>query len=441
MMRLKDNKELSSIFSSSLSLVFIRVGGLVSGFLLMLLLARTMSAEELGRVITGISIVMLLSVFSTLNYDAGGLRYLSAYLAKGKSSLVASYIKYGDTLTWIAGGSIVTIAVAYWAIAKYASVPVLPNYILYAFISVLIFGRMRLFSGYMHASGKVVIAQLPRSFIRQLLFLLATGALVLAGIELNADLVMQMFFLTLCVVAIFQIYLFRPYLKALTNETVVESDKKRDWRLIGFYTLTPVLFLEFSVDVIILISALVLSKADVAVLAVVLRIAGFLQFGVTAVNMAVGPKIAAAIHNDERHTVDHLLRISGALKLVLVVIGMIFFYFFGGHILSVFGDEYSQGSGSLLLFACIPLVISLFGPGVLFVTVLDMQKYLNPVFISSLVVLFILITFLGSRLGIQGIAFAVLIVWTIWNLTLYYLTKQKHGYDISVANLLTAQKH
>ncbi|MEE9493925.1 MAG: hypothetical protein V3W04_11170 [Gammaproteobacteria bacterium] len=427
--------ELTKLFSSSIMLVIIRVGGLVCGFLLMLLLARSMETEAVGQIITGMSVVMLLSILATLNFDAGGLRFLSEYVVREDEKKAASYMLFGFKILFTVGGLITLLSLIVYFLPVNHEKQILPPYIFYALLSIMVFGWMRLSSSYMHAKGHVIVAQIPRSFLRQAVLLSVVAALVYVKYPLDSELVMRLFYLTLIIVAIYQYTLFRSDISVAGKIIVPDNSDSKQWLEMGFYTLTPVLFLEFSIDMIILLSTTVISQADIAVMAVVMRVAGFLQFGVTAINMAVGPKIASALHKDEHDTVNHLLKISGLLKLLLVFIGLLAFYLLGEWLLSVFGEQYAAGFSALMVFACLPLVITIFGPGVLFLTVLDLKKYLNPVFIISLLLLTLSIVFIGTRQGIVGVAISTVFVWFGWNCALYLVIKKKSGYDISIFGL------
>ena len=72
--------------------------------------------------------------------------------------------------------------------------------------------------------------------------------------------------------------------------------------------------------------------------------------------------------------------------------------------------------------------MAVFGPVVLFVTLLGLQREANRVFQISIAVLCISILVLGTAFGINGVAVAVVIVWAYWHRQLYVTIRDNTPY-------------
>ncbi len=424
------SKQLRNLINNSFILVAIRVAGLVFGFLVMLLLARNMPVEEMGAVTIGISLAMILSVILSLNYESGGLKYLSKYLAYDKTKYVASYIKLGNWLIYsiaIFSGFIICCIL----LLKYFNLQFTPNYVIYSLVGGAIFAWIRVESSYVYSKDHLFLALTPKSLIRHFVFLITVVLLLVLNINLTSSNVMMFFVVSLFFSGLLQwIYRKNIYLQYASVHDDYIVPKKQIFAFC-LATILSVLFLELSNDLIIIIASTMISEAEIAILGITLRISGFFLFVVASVNIAINPKLSEAIHTNDIDKVHLLLDMGTLLKLVFAVCGIIFVGYFGSSILSVFGDDYISGTTTLIVFTTSLLVYAVMGPGLLFISLLGLQRILNPVFLSALVLLYGLSYILNQYFGLLGIAYAALIVLIYWNSVLTILVFRKKQYNIS----------
>ncbi len=394
-----------------------------------------MSPENVGQITTGISLTMVLSLFIVLNYDSGTLKFLSKYLTQNKPSLIRSYIKLGNIILAISALVICSLLVLLLILRTKGTI-IMPDYIMISIFGSLLFALIRIESGYVYAKGHLFLAQIPKSFLRHFIFFITILLILFLGYQLSTELVLFSFLVGLSVSALIQ----RVYrLKIYPENTVVNSNNGVDSKeIIKFclISLLPILFLELWSDLVILIASLMVPKSDIAVLAITMRIIGIFIFTVLSVNMAVNPKLSENIHRNNTVDMYHTLDMATVLKVILAIAGVIAVYLFGPLILSVFGEEYSRESSILTIFSLSLFVYATMGPGLLFISLLELQKYLNPVFVSALLLLCISSFFLSKWFGLTGIAVSSLLVLIYWNLALTLIVYRKKQIDISLFGTL-----
>jgi O-antigen/teichoic acid export membrane protein len=292
------------------------------------------------------------------------------------------------------------------------------------------FAWLRVEAANVAAAGAVVRASLPVTLLRPALMLISVMlAYQIIGSISNVH-VLVLYGASLLMVVMLSHVLFRSTvapLRASASE-VLPADH-RSWRQVGLDLLIPTLFLELSVDIIVIIAALVLPPADIAALGIVLRIQGMILFGVTSINMIVSPRIAAAHSREDRQTVNQLLFMSTHLKLWPALAAFIIMALLGRWVLGFFGPEYQVHLLPLLILCSTPILMALIGPVVLFVTVLGLEKQARRVFQTSIALLLILVTGLGKLYGLAGVAGAVVIVWCVWQGALHMIVRRNAGYS------------
>ena len=422
----------SAIAQDSALLVLTRVLGMLSGLVLMIMLARMLAPTEFGAVAVAFSIALIGGLLTTLNIGAGALRFMTGYAVRGDKASAAAYLKCGDTLV-IRSALFIWIALALAIVADHTWdwFPSLPLHLAAGAAAAPLFGWLRVRAANVTASGSVVRAFVPNAVIRPLLMLsMVSGAYAFYG-NLDGTTVLASYLLAALVVCIIQYPLFRKHLPLASIAPItVERQVRRQWVRVGIDLLIPTLFLDLSVDTIIIISSLALGSEQTAILAIVLRIQAIILFGVTSINMVVGPRIAKAHNSGERQLVNHLLRVSAHLKLWPSVLILGFLAFFGESVLAIFGSEYESEILPLVILSVRPIVMAVFGPVVLFVTILGLQREANRIFLLAIVLLVLLILIFGYFFDVAGVAFAVVIVWVLWHFLLYLLIREHSDYRI-----------
>ena len=419
-----------SIARGSFVLVLARVIGMLFGLVLMIFLARSLPPAQLGIVTLCFSTALIGGLLLSGNIGAGAVRFVNAYANTDKAGLAGAYIKFGHRF-------VLRSAVTIWFLlciallgARFGWLPPLPLAIAAGLLVAPLFSWLRVEGANVAATGEVVRAALPGTLLRPALMMSAVLLLFRTNQSVGAEAVLVLYGVTLGVVLLLQWPFFRPVLQPLQlTSTAAPADVRRSWRSVGLDLLIPTLFLELSVDIIVLAAATVLPPAQIAALGIVLRIQAMILFGVTSINMVVSPRIAQAHSAGDRATVNHLLLISSHMKLWPALLAWIVMWQFGQPILGIFGQEYQAYLVPLLIVSVTPILMALIGPIVLFVTVLGIERRARQVFQTAIVLLLGLIMLLGKFFALTGVAIAMVIVWLYWQLALHVAIRRESGYS------------
>jgi len=430
--KLRVSPELFTLIRSSGGLLLFRVVGMLCGLTFTILLARTMDQTAVGQVTAGFSLAMLLAMVTTLNIGAGELRFLVAYLAEKDIRRAAGFVSTGRRIALFTSLLILLPVAGVFAAHRLGYPTVAPSHLLLSLIAAVILGWLRLNSSLVHAHGHVLLARIPESLLRPAFMLISLAIGLAMGSHFDSTDIMVLFVTNLALVGLIQKITTQNIMSPLYNESMPDYSHIRDWVKVGIQVMIPLLFLQYSLDTIVVLSARVLSPAEVAILGIILRISGFILFAVSAVDMAVGPRLAHEIHTGNNIAANRLLALSGHLKFWPVLIGCGLLAFFGEWVLGIFGEKYQSGVDALRMLTAIPLILAFFGPTTLLVNILKLQAQSLIVFLISIVILALMLVYLGSLYRIEGVVLSMLVTWFFWNIVLYLIIRVKTGYEASM---------
>ena len=423
------------LVGSASALVAVRVAGMACGLLTMALLTRVLAPAAYGQVVFAQSLALIGALVCSLNLGATAIRFVPTYREAGDQQRLGSYLALARRSSlglWM----LCWLALALWLSvrADSADVATIPAW-WFGLAAAPVLARIRLESAFVHALGRSVLASVPALLLRPVVLLALLGLSLLFSTSTGVSMVMILILGAAVLTLLLQRSLYRNV--PLLCQPMVPGQQIRDtatpdtrhWFAKAGELLLPVLFLEFAIDTIVILSALVLHSAHVAALGVILRIQACILFGVSSINMAAAPMLASAQAAGDCRRRDRLLRLSAHLKLWPSALMLLSVAFIGEQVLSVFGTHYAQYHGTLLVLCVVPLVLSVFGPTVLFLTVLDVRARGHRIFALAFLALLILVPALGSVAGIDGVALAVLMVWLGWNLALHRLIRITGGFS------------
>lgn len=430
--------DLKSIVGVSSTIITVRVAGILLALVWMILVTRNIEANHVGQMIIGMSISNLLAIFASLNMGAVAIKFIPSYITKNKIRHIKGYIKSGNYFVIIFATIITIFALCIYSLQLYISVEIIPKYILLSLLSAPLLGWIQLHASYIHAHERVLLSVIPAYFLQPITMLLLIWIGIVLELISNAEQLMLAYLFALLIIFFVQEAFFR---NTLNQKTAIRADytEKASWLIQALQLIVPFLFIQNAAQMIIVFSTGALTKEEIAVLGVILRIMTLLLFSVGAITMASSHRLSKEVHKKNSSAVAHTLTISGFIKLILSVLGCFFVFAFGDYILAFFGQQYTVGYTALLILSFVPIVTAVFGPVVLFVTLLNFHFYSLVVFLISIILLAILIVVLGGSYGVEGVAYAVFVTWMFWNICLYGVIRIKGGYDLTIFNFLSRQ--
>lgn len=419
--------EPARLLGRTASLVAARICGSVLTLAYTLLLARMMAPDDLGLVMSAMSVAFLASVVASLNVESGSIRFLVRYLADGDRPLAAGFVAVGRRIvlastvlllplwagTWLVGGD--GTAATVYAVA-FATAPAL--------------AVTRLYSRHAGALDAVLRGALPRMLVRPALFTGVLGAGYLLGADAGPLGAMLLYLLAAVLVLGLQARLLRRCLAFAAGPA--DTGPWRLWVRTGVM-LAPMLVMNEYMNYVVLGAAgLGLPAAGVAQLAIALSLQNILGFSVTAVDMAFGPRIAGALAADDRARCRSLLGTAALAKCVAVVGGGGAILALREPVLGLFGSHYAEAASGFLILATMPLVAAVLGPAALVLNILGRRRELLAGCALGIVALGIGTPLGGHLGGLDGAAAGAALGFLAYQAVLYLLCRRATGVDPSL---------
>ena len=339
----------------------LNVGGAGLSFVIQLLLARGLGAEQFGLYVLVMSWVFFLVLVSRLGLDALLLRFAAAYRTVGEFGYLRGLIK------WVCG--VVLGVSSLCAAALLAGVGVLvgstaaalPCFVVGAALVPLL-AILHTNKSILLALGHPVLALVPDQIVRpSLLIVTVVVAGYALGIRLSAAFVMALATgSTLLALAIGIGWLFARL--PIQARTFRGQYRVSEW--LGVSLSLGVVTVAESVaarsDVMIL--GFYRAGGDVGVYGAALAVASVLEFLVGAVTFVLAPRFAQPHAHDQPAQVQRLLTRSVVVLLAATVPVAAAIVLFGGDILAIFGKDFTGGHGVLQLIVASQLVVPFTGP-------------------------------------------------------------------------------
>ncbi len=428
-----DTGEGRRLYLGVAGVVVSRVGGVFAALVLNLLMAHLMGPEEMGLALMAMSAASVGAVIAAGGLEAGAVRFLPAYLGIGREAAARAYLRLTGHGVWLIGGVVALLA---WSAMSVLPAS-LPDTFMLAVCGAIFLGVVRVQASHCLGFGRPVAANLPVQFLRPGFLMIAVGVAGLIAPPLTTERVMALFVLTLVMVVLVQGGLARSAARSLPRGPS-DWSPAREWVAVGFQLGLAGLFIGFGRDIAILCAGTVLPPEDVARLGVALRIAGFVKFGMIAVNQAFMPKLSAAMARGDRVAVDHVIALSNHLKLWPMVVAVIAIHVFRQPIMAVFGPDFVAAAPALSVLLLEPVAAAVLGPGS---NVISFGRRKHLVLLVAVVASAVLaggVVVGGYAGGLLGVAWGVVAAWMFWSAVFAILARAELGRGVTVVGTLLA---
>jgi len=398
--------------SSLLSLA--RMAGALAGFILQVVLARTLHATALGVFYSVTSLAAVVGLIAAHGYPTIAPRFMSRYREQGKPGLIAAFVvrarKDATVYAAIITVAVLAIAALWPSLSLEARLATAA-----AALSIPANAALRLNGSLAVAIRRFALAYLPDTCIRP--FVLLGGVLILigAGVTLTAANVTLLLTLVFSGLALTQYLLLRKDIPKVDGVAkAVPPRLVSIWRREAKPLILVALFTFFFADVDILIVTPLLPSADTAIVGLCLKLALLVGFAVQVAHQVVVPDLADAHARKEHGAIRDVVLRALAFPLAVTVAALVIVGLWGETLLSLFGPEFTGAKIPLLILLACQLARALFGPNVPLLTVIGAQRQNAALAVAALVVLAISNVVLAPAYGVLGAALAVAIATLFW---------------------------
>lgn len=407
---------MKQLLIKTLILILGRVGGVAANFAFFFLLAKYLNPSQVGIIALVISTALLTSTATTFNMESASLRYFAHAKNSGDIDKAASFAKFSKTF-WIIASPIVC--------GLYYLLSPNENYYIVGTLLIPAYAYLRMKSRQSTSIGHPIQGGFPNLLYRPIILLLLFMAIVYSGIGFDEVTILTLA-LVACIMAILiQSVLIKKPLEFLKNSTEISYAESGLWIRSGLMMSGVFIVTELFPDLTTALASPVASKADIAILIIAIKLVSVSSFAIASIDMAIQPKISVFVANNDIENRNKYLLATLLFKLPSSILFILFLYFFGEIILSVFGEEYTKGYEIVLVLSLMPFISAILGPNV---SILNLYGEHASIMISAFIALFvasIAIPTLGYLFGIFGVAIGAVLFHGSWEAAAFFFVKTK----------------
>lgn len=408
----------STLVRESTATFALRLAGAAFGFLSSLLFARYLGVAGYGELSVILAATALLATTASLGLPSLAVRLIATYHTGGDWPRLRGFIQFAHRWT-LAAALVLTAGFVAWALVPGRGSAWTAYLVAAPMILLAALNQQR--ASILRGLNHVVAANLPEHVLRPsvVLVMLLTLPLV-TGIDVQTAVAIQLAAVATSLV-IGAGMLARRVPAELRHSPVVSEGRRwyREMQPFFLITLLQAVNLHFTLIYVASLS----SVAEAGMFNVALRVVELVTFGLTAINLTIQPKLAAALSVNDRGRAQHLARQSARLASVAALAAAVALLLAGPRVLGLFGPDFGAAYPTLVVLLLGQLVVALTGPcGA--VAAMAGEQRTNLVALAAATVLSIALGYaLIPSLGAQGGAWArtaavaganLFMAWSVW---------------------------
>ncbi|MEW8354650.1 MAG: flippase [Candidatus Thiodiazotropha sp.] len=406
----------SVIFSNSSSAFIIKVIGTGIAFIVQIILARVLGADQYGAYIYILAWINVVALIAKLGFDTLLVRMVSAYKIKEKWSHLKGIIVRSTQISL--AFSIFLSLVVYVLFSEFTDLiepeHKLPFLIGLCLVPILTLTGLR--QGTLQALKEIPKSQIPEAIIRPFFLLLFFSSIYLLidnGISATEALLAN-------IAAASVAFAIGTYwlIGSIPQETkhVKPAFETNEWLKISIPLLViSGLHMILGQTDILMLGALLNTEAT-GVYGAASRVAGLVSFGLVAVNSIVAPLISEYYAQKSMADMQRMITISANGIFAFAAVASAVLIVAGPTLLSIFGEEFVVGYNPLIILLIGQIVSSLAGSVGFLMVMTGNQKKASAIIFYGAIANIILNYILIPIYGVVGAAIATSVSTVFWNL-------------------------
>ena len=420
------------LFRGALTAFGITGVSLALGFVVQLLLVRSLGQEQYGAYAFAFGCVNIAVIVAKFDLDTVSTRFGGAHASRedwGGFRTVSRAVLVASALIAVA---LAAFSAAGLVVFREVLPPGSYRPLLAALAIVPPMAVLAVSGGLLQAMGHVMAAQFPTGILRSVVFLLILSILFLRGGGVLAEHAVLANTIGTAVALALSLGLLHRAIPGTDVAPLTRRDRA-DWFTAARGALVVSIgqiLLSTQTDIVLV--GIVASPRDAAFYSVASQLAALTALGIVAVQSVVGPRIAALYSAGEldrlQQLVDSVRRTNLllALPLILVMIAT------GHRLLLIFGPEYPTGSYPILVILCFASLSNplLGNMGGFLLTLTGHQDHAARIVGVSTIAYFALAFVLGPRFGSEGIAASTALAFTLRAVLLHRYARNRIGVNL-----------
>ena len=420
---------LSQLLTRSGGLMAARVAGGAIALLTNILIARYYGAEALGIFALVMAAVSLVAIVLPLGFQAVSILFVSRYLEQGRRDLVAGFADRGyrniARLTGVAALGVVVGAIAAPAGGWHEQVicagfvaAMAPAVALINLNCNILNGHRRQFAGL-----------LPDLLIKPALMTAAVGLTIVLFDGASIPLMLGAICLALWAAALCHVPAMRPVLAGVRKAPAPEAKRWREaaWPWMAISALS-----DYFIELHLLLAGMLAAPAQIAVLHVCFRLRMLAAFGLRALYALILPDIFASYERKDKAEFRSNIARANALALVYAVTVCLAIVPLGNWVLSLFGEAFENGRAILLIVCSAMISRAVFGPAPAIMAMKGQHGSVIWILSLGTAISLALGLALFPALGVEAIAIAYTVSYSLIAVAQWWWVKRKTGIDCSI---------
>jgi O-antigen/teichoic acid export membrane protein len=397
----------------------------VVGFFFKVYLSRTLGADALGIYSLGITVIGVFGIFMSLGFGNGLVRFIAKYRAEKDTQKAVNYIRNTSIIN---GFVVLPLTLCFFLFPDFIAEKLLNTPSLEEYIP--LFGLMMFVNSFLVLADQTIrgLQEVRKStiintFLRLPLKISLVVVLFSWGWGLEAYIIAELLGSLLALILL--VVLIKKLIPLFTNNNfkkVLFSEEEKTFNFNVLITKCVVALSSYG-DKIILVYYL--STFELGIYSVVLTIATFIPLVLTSVNAIFSPIMSQLHAENKLNDLTHYFQLSGRYVFTLSFPLMVFIFLFSEPIMAVFGDDFKQGGGLLLLIVVGQLINVSMGSVGLMLQMCGLEKPMRNISIASSVASFTLYFVLIDSWGLLGLGVVYIVNQLVLNVACAF-TLNKH---------------
>jgi O-antigen/teichoic acid export membrane protein len=412
--------------------------GAAAGFVVQLVLARSLPAHELGIYFTASSLIVVAGVIAAHGYPSIATRFVSRYRAPGAASFLLAFVRHAQRAALLLALVLFATVAAGAAIWPGLSAEIRTALVIAA--AAIPFGAaFRLYGSLATAIRAFKLAYLPDVSLKPVVMLAALAVIMLVAGDISLIAAMLCLASATVVLSLAQFHLLakrfpvelRLWRRSPSPRARTLRPLAAKWRREAHAVLLVAIFAQFFPDLSILVATPTLSPAEMGAFGLCVKLAFLVGFFVVLTQNIATPDIADALNKRGRDSGPKIVQSCSAATAVTFA-ATVLCAFWGEYVLRLFGAHFATAQTALTVLVAAQLVRALFGPSNAVLTLAGERRINLLVTALAVVVLAIGTAVLGSLFGLTGAASAVLIAMLCWSGASGYALYRRTGLRVDL---------
>lgn len=403
--KISKSKSFNKIFKMASTALVIKVSSGVLTFLMFLVVARVLTAEQFGLFGVGFSLALFSSVVGSLGLGTLIMRLWPEYNVKGKHELAIQAMLWASRRTFFVSlvpAGLILLVFATFDITEFK------DYYDFSFglsIAVLTISMAisEFVSAALRAQKKLTLALAPKDVFWRLFVILVFGVAYFIGMPVDASQVLLGSAIVLLFVTVIQVSLSELKIILKGNQSV-SAENKADWSGLAKPIWLGAIVFSSTMHADMMLVSFFLDAETIAAYFAALKIASVLALPILAINQLSGPMISKHFHAGDLSTLQNNLRLYLVFCTVIVLPMLFVIIVYGRELLALFNPVFVDAYYVLVALSVGYLFHCLSGPAGVFLQMTGRSTLALKTSSSTQIMALLVFPFVASSFGSLGVA-------------------------------------